>query len=117
MKVARPAIPLSMVESRSKKVAFLREVIRATELQAVEVVNSRIEELPGSVPTGSVGLVTMRAVRLTPRIVSSMCELVGQHGKVILFGCPDRAPLWESFSEETFDSEISLLTLRRQSEA
>ena len=110
MKVARPSLPLCMVESRSRKVAFLREVIRETELQVVEVINSRIEALPGSAASGSVGLVTMRAVRLTPRIVGTICELVGQSGKVILFGCPDRTPFRDSFSEESFDSKISLLT-------
>ena len=117
MKVAKPSVRLSMVESRSKKVAFLREAIRETELQAVEVINCRIEELPDSVALGSVGLVTMRAVRLSPGVVSSICKLVGQQGKVILFGCPDRTPFRDSFREETFDTEISLLTRQIPSQA
>jgi len=101
-----------MVESRTRKVAFLREAVRATELQEVEVINSRIEDLAARARAGSVGLVTIRAVRLTPKVVSAVCDLVKPGGNLILFGCPDRAALKDGFSDEACGSEIGLLTRR-----
>jgi len=112
MKVARPAIPLSMVESRSRKVAFLREAVRAADLRGAEVINCRIENVSKAVGTGSIDLVTLRAVKLTRQIVGSMATLVRPGGKLILFGCPDRTSLDPSFEELMSTSGISLLTRR-----
>jgi len=44
LKIALPDTQFYLVESRRKRVTFLREVVRKLELKKVEVVNSRIED-------------------------------------------------------------------------
>lgn len=58
-----PSARLTMVESRSKKCAFLREAARSLEITGTTVLESRFEEVsPAGVERAD--LVTMRAVRL-----------------------------------------------------
>ena len=62
MKTALPGVDLTMVESRSRRAAFLSEVVRALQLDHSRVENLRFEELPSN--EGSIDLITVRAVRL-----------------------------------------------------
>jgi 16S rRNA (guanine527-N7)-methyltransferase len=45
LKIALPALKLRMVEAKTRKSAFLREVVRALSLTDAEVLNARMEEL------------------------------------------------------------------------
>lgn len=57
--IARPDWQLKLVESNSKKIAFLREVKRTLRLDNVEVIGLRAEKwFPGN----PIGLITSRAV-------------------------------------------------------
>jgi 16S rRNA (guanine527-N7)-methyltransferase len=89
-----PAIPLAlatgakrlvMVESRVRKAAFLREVMRELGLPGV-VETRRFEELaalPGF--TGSFGLLSVRAVRLDAALFSTVSALLSPAGIAALF--------------------------------
>lgn len=89
-----PAIPLAlaarlqvvMVESKTRKSVFLREVVRALEIPSAEVVNARYEELlarPDLHETQD--LVTIRAVRLETRTLMTLQAFVRPGGHVFLF--------------------------------
>lgn len=60
LKLVRPSLSLTLVESKTRKAAFLREVVRALKLPITEVANIRFQQLP--IPTPAVALVTVRAV-------------------------------------------------------
>lgn len=60
IKIACPGITVTLVESVKKKAAFLRHVIRTLQLNEVEVLDVRTEELPAS-RRGSYDVVTARA--------------------------------------------------------
>ena len=87
LKLAKPTWRLTMVESKERKAAFLREAIRALRLEESAVEPSRIETLATAHPlAGSVDLVTVRAVRVDPSLFGSIRALLGLGGQVVLFG-------------------------------
>lgn len=87
LKLARPLAKLTMVESRERKAAFLREAIRTLELEESTVEASRIEAVAASHPlAGSIDLVTVRAVRIDPSLFGSIRTLLRSRGELILFG-------------------------------
>jgi 16S rRNA (guanine527-N7)-methyltransferase len=87
LKLAKPASRLTMVESKERKAAFLREAIRTLELEESTVAASRIETVAATHPlAGSVDLITVRAVRIDPSLFGSIRTLLRLGGQVVLFG-------------------------------
>jgi 16S rRNA (guanine527-N7)-methyltransferase len=78
-------IQLVMVESRSKKCAFLREAVRF-KLRA-RVIEQRFEDLLQTNPDlrSSADIVTIRAVRLDEDVRSLIGELLAPNGRVFHF--------------------------------
>jgi 16S rRNA (guanine527-N7)-methyltransferase len=87
IKIVRPELRLTMVESRLRKSAFLREAIRVLGLASADVANCRIEELvaqPGI--AGSAELVTVRAVKVDREFIALCRQLLANGGTLILLG-------------------------------
>jgi 16S rRNA (guanine527-N7)-methyltransferase len=82
MKIVLPAMRLAMIESKSRKAAFLREAIRAVRLEDTDVVNARFDEVTS--PAGA-ALVTARAVRLDSELVASVGRLLRAGGAFAYF--------------------------------
>ena len=80
LKIFQPAIQITLVESNQKKVAFLREVIRALTLTDIDVSPSRVQDLPSA----SAGLVTLRAVERFETILPAAVRLVALKGRLAL---------------------------------
>lgn len=87
-----PAIPLrvvwragslTMVEARERKGAFLRDVVRQLGLGRTFISTSRFEELSLS---GSVDLVTLRAVRIDAQLEDLLHGLLAPTGQILAFG-------------------------------
>jgi len=87
MKLAAREISLRMVESKTRKAAFLREVVRTLELDRTAVDAVRFEELL-SRPTlhDALDLVTMRAVRVDRKTLAELQSFVRPGGFLFLFG-------------------------------
>ena len=86
MALALPSIQLLMVESKTRKSIFLREAIRALDLRGAEVAASRFEELLARPDLHeSHDLVTIRAVRTEPRVLSGLQAFVRPRGVIFLF--------------------------------
>jgi 16S rRNA (guanine527-N7)-methyltransferase len=83
MKLAAPASQLILVESKSRKAAFLREVARDLALSGVTVEARRIEELPD--PHVGADLATVRAVRLDASILGAIRRQVRVDGRLFWF--------------------------------
>lgn len=89
MKIGAPQLRMVLVESRERKCAFLREVIRSLALTGVEVANTRFEALQTrSDLAGRTGLVTFRAVRPDESLWTTLRGLLRQDGRVFWFGAP-----------------------------
>lgn len=86
LKIVRPRLALTMVESKAKKAAFLREAAHAVGLADVDVLATRIEAIGHRIEPGSVDLATVRAVRLDPSILSLIEGLLRPSARLFLFG-------------------------------
>jgi len=87
MKLAVPSLRLRMVESRTRKAAFLREVVRRLALQETRVEACRFEELADREELAAqFDVVSLRAVRTDARMLRGIESLVRTDGVVFLFG-------------------------------
>ncbi len=117
LQLAQPAHRLVMVESRERKAAFLREVIRKLPLAGAEVEVARIEsvaETPHN--AGLADLVTVRAVRLEASLFSWIQTLLRFGGQAVLFGAPssvDHLPRGVELASATGNAERGILVLRK----
>jgi 16S rRNA (guanine527-N7)-methyltransferase len=86
MALAVPSVRLMMVESKTRKSVFLREAIRAAGLQGADVAASRFEELLARPELHEAhDLVTIRAVRIEPRVLSNLQAFLKSRGLLFLF--------------------------------
>jgi 16S rRNA (guanine527-N7)-methyltransferase len=86
MALAASSVRLLMVESKTRKAVFLREAIRAADLERADVAASRFEELLARPDLHEAhDLVTIRAVRIEPRLLSSLQAFLKPRGLLFLF--------------------------------
>jgi 16S rRNA (guanine527-N7)-methyltransferase len=84
LKIARPALKLTMIESKTRKAAFLREAVRAIGISQADVLSDRFE----NVAVGAAGvadLVTVRAVKADPALFDTAGLLLKNGGRLLLF--------------------------------
>ena len=98
LKLVRPALALTLVESKTRKAAFLREVVRALKLSATDVANVRFEELPDAMTKAD--LVTVRAVRPDAALFNVSARLLKRGGRLLLFGKPGNEAHHAEFERE-----------------
>jgi 16S rRNA (guanine527-N7)-methyltransferase len=89
LKLAAPRIKLWMVESKTRKSAFLREAIRQLDLREAFVETGRYEELLTS-PTlhESMDVVTIRAVKVETGVLLGLQAFLRAGGAIYLFRGP-----------------------------
>ena len=93
LKVVRGAIRMTMVESSSRKAAFLREAIRVVGLSGALVLEARVEALAQLVEAGTVEVVTVRGVRIDEDLIAAVSHVLKVGGRLLLFGPgPEPAP-------------------------
>lgn len=80
IKIWSPQSPMTLIESNHKKVAFLREVIRALTLTSIDVFSRRAEDYPPASAT----LVTLRAVERFGSILPTAAALLAERGRLAL---------------------------------
>lgn len=86
MKIAAPWLRVVLVESKTRKAAFLRDVIRQLGLSEVEVELRRAEELLTRLDViGSANVITVRAVRLDTGLWRTLFGLLATNGRVLHF--------------------------------
>jgi len=78
-----PSVKLDLVESRTKRCAFLREVVARAGASAaqLEVVQARVEDLPAGAYDG----VLARAFAAPDRTLSHAARVLGSGGRAVLF--------------------------------
>ncbi len=88
LKIAAPDIFITMVESVKKKTSFLRHVVRTLPLEAVEIIDKRMEELPDS-SHSSFDIVTARAFAEMPAALGHGVQFLKPGGLMILSRGPE----------------------------
>jgi 16S rRNA (guanine527-N7)-methyltransferase len=124
-KLAVPRLKLTMVEAKARKSAFLREAIRHLELTDTVVENARYEELLARPELHEAQhVVSLRAVRIEARILTSLQAFVAPGGVIMLFRGPEGPQIptslvppleWTSTTPllESLQSRLTLLTKRQ----
>ena len=77
LKMVRPHVRLSLIESQTKKAAFLSEAIRALKLAEVRVVNARAQAIEDRFD-----LVTLRAVERFAEVLPVAAQLLRPAGRL-----------------------------------
>jgi 16S rRNA (guanine527-N7)-methyltransferase len=92
LKLAVPKLKLWMVESKTRKSAFLREAIRQLDLREAFVETSRYEELL-TTPSlhESLDFVSIRAVRVDTSTLLGLQAFLKVNGEILLFRGPGEA--------------------------
>lgn len=92
LKIISPALFYTLVESRSRKCAFLREAVRVLELSDVRVEQARLEDVAQRPSARYLfDLVTMRAVRPDEKLWEALRALLKPGGRLLWFGARDEA--------------------------
>jgi 16S rRNA (guanine527-N7)-methyltransferase len=87
LKLWSPSIEMTLIESNQRKATFLRETIRALELQGICVEGSRAETISIQADSTRADLVTLRAVERFEHILPIARGLVNPGGRLaILIG-------------------------------
>ena len=86
MKLAVPGLSLRMIESKTRKAAFLREAVRSLKLDRTTLEAVRFEELLVRPDLhDAADAVTVRAVRIAPKTLAGLQTFVKPGGYVLLF--------------------------------
>jgi 16S rRNA (guanine527-N7)-methyltransferase len=94
IKLAASRISLRMVESKTRKAAFLREVVRMLELDRTVVDAVRFEELLARPSLhDAIDVVTMRAVRIERKTLAELQSFIRPGGLLFLFGTMASTPM------------------------
>jgi 16S rRNA (guanine527-N7)-methyltransferase len=87
LKLATPAVRMILVESKTRKSAFLREAVRQLELADVDVETGRLESLAERERLrDSADVATLRAVRADTALWKSVARILRPGGRVLWFG-------------------------------
>jgi 16S rRNA (guanine527-N7)-methyltransferase len=86
LKLAVPTLSIALVESKTRKAAFLREAVRQLGLHSVTVESARFEDLLTRHEIyGSLDVVTMRAVRADLKMLASLQQILRPGGQIFFF--------------------------------
>lgn len=89
IKLAMPDLALTMVEAKARKSAFLREAVRHLELAETQVETARFEELLARPELHeSQDVLSLRAVRVEPKVLLTLQAFVKPGGSLLLFRGP-----------------------------
>lgn len=80
-----PERPVTLVEARERKAAFLAEAARALDLPNVRVVRERFDAELASRLAGAVECATIRGVRLPDPTIASLVEALPEEGRLVVW--------------------------------
>lgn len=99
LKLVSPHLHLRMVEVKTRKAVFLREAIRELSLSDAIVETSRFEELLSRPELHEAAdVVTVRAVRIEPRVLMTLQAFLRPGGQLLLFRGPGGGDVAESIT-------------------
>ncbi len=84
LKLVAPGLRVTLIESRRRKCAFLKEVVRECAFSEVDVVGGRFENwLQGPGGRRKADLITTRAVIVDPRLLEQIQQLLSPSGRAV----------------------------------
>jgi 16S rRNA (guanine527-N7)-methyltransferase len=120
LKIARPALRLTMIESKERKSAFLREAVRTLRLPDSVVTNERFEDVASRAECAGQGdIVTVRAVKGDSALFETAGRLLRSEGRLLWFrpahaASPDPPGFQRLLTVQLIDSPQSFLSVYRR---
>ncbi len=97
LKLAAPRLKLRMVEVKTRKAVFLREAVRELQLENTQVETSRFEELLSRPDLHeTTDIVSIRAVRIEPKVLMTLQAFLRPGGLLFLFRGPGGSDVAEA---------------------
>lgn len=84
LKIVRPDLDVTLVESSGKKVSFLKDLIRKLDLKGIKALSARAEDARNGVPRQSFDCVITRAVGSVKHVLGLSLPYVHKDGLIIL---------------------------------
>lgn len=94
--VLRPRTVVTLVESKRRRVAFLKKAVRELEAKNVRIIHGRLEGLS---PKERQALTTSRALGSIERTLAASLDATAPGGRLVLF----KGPAWPSERERAED--------------
>lgn len=95
LKILNPALKMTLLDARRKKVSFLRVVLSELALEGIRAEQGRWEQMAGEHPGGDpprFSLITMRAVRLQGEEIAGLGSLLVEGGMLAWWAGPRELP-------------------------
>jgi 16S rRNA (guanine527-N7)-methyltransferase len=100
LKIVMPTLIITLLDSASKKVFFMREAIRKLSLTGIEAVCGRAEDVNNSVPRSHFQFVVSRAVGKIEDLAKLSIPYLGENGNIILMRGPSGLREWEQLADK-----------------
>ena len=100
LKIVMPNLIITLLDSASKKVFFMREVIRKLRLNEVEAVCGRAEDVNNGIPRSHFQFVVSRAAGKIEDLARLSIPYLGEDGKIILMRGPSGLREWEELADK-----------------
>ena len=106
LKIVVPHVRMTLIESRVRKCAFLREAARELDLDGVDVETFRLARDGRPQLNGTADLVTLRAVRADGELLDGISKLLLPDGRLLWFWdetgpvADDPLPGWSELSKQ-----------------
>lgn len=84
LKIVRPDLDVTLLESSEKKVSFLKDLIRKLDLKGIKAFSARAEDARNGVPRQSFDYVITRAVGSVQHVLGLSLPYVRKDGLIIL---------------------------------
>lgn len=85
LKICKPSLETLLVEGKSKKISFLKQVIRLTGLQNIQAMEGRIERVTAFLHPEGYHIITARALAHLPQVVKWCAPHVMPGGLLVNF--------------------------------
>jgi 16S rRNA (guanine527-N7)-methyltransferase len=101
LKIMMPTLIITLLDSASKKVFFMREAIRKLSLNGIEAVCGRAEDIDNGIPRSHFQFVVSRAVGKIEDLAKLSIPYLGENGKIILMRGPSGLSEWEQLTHKS----------------
>ncbi len=85
IKILRPGLKVQLMEANSKKVSFLKQVVRLLALKDIDVMKGRVEMYGGNLHGEGYHLITARAVASLDQMINWCAPFLSSNGQLIGF--------------------------------
>lgn len=84
IKIVRPELKMYLIEVSSKKATFLRYITKKIDIQKIEIIEKRVEDIKVNIDLPTVDIAVTRALFTVKEFIKKASHIVKKGGKLIL---------------------------------